>query len=183
MKVKGKKNRSHPVDEKNDVSAKPNNSSHKSCILAFNMSWHRPRKYLWSFILHYINFCADSFIFEHYFCSTLFFPIYWAAVVLFWCFTWRCFLSLRLKCDCVVYRAGFLLSHVKKENKRFGDRSNRFFKDRRDQRIICKPADYAAGPTNEEWDRLRLSAPHAQSHHSPWGNSLYKPHRYRETPL
>lgn len=110
-----KKNRSHPVDEKNDVSAKPNNSSYKSCILEFNISWHRPRKYLQSFILHYINFCSDSFIFEHYFCPTLFFPLYWAAVVLFWCFTWRCFLSLRLQCDCVVYRAGFLLSHVKRK--------------------------------------------------------------------
>ena len=92
---------------------------------------------------------------------------------MFWCFTWRCFLSLRLKCDCVVYKAGFLISHVKKENKRFGDRSNRLFKDRSDQRIICKPADYAHGPTNEEWDRLCLSAPHAQSHHFPLGTSLY----------
>ena len=71
-------------------------------------------------------------------------------MVLFWCFTWRCFLSLRLQCDCVVYRDGFLISHVKKENKRFGDRSNRLFKDRSDQRIVCKPADYADGPTNEE---------------------------------
>ena len=103
-------------------------------------------------------------------------------MVLFWCFTWRCFLSLRLQCDCVVYRAGFLLSHVKRKIRGTAIAATGSSK------IVAISVSFANQLTMLMAQLMRnetacLSGPHAQSHHSPWGTSLYKPHRYRGTPL
>lgn len=87
--------------------------SYISCILALNMWWHRPRKclrVLYCIILTsaWIGLVLNTIFFNVLSCR---------GSVLVLCMEVLWILLLRLQCDCVVYRAGFLISHVKKAKR------------------------------------------------------------------